>query len=152
MSNMRECMDKYRHFCKARIPFVALDTIEVSRALEIIKAVSEELGLSGVYVHSISKGMYDINSEREMDDDKSLPGALNYISDQMNRREQLTFVLTEASGLEDENADTRQLLGVVNQAVEKGGMVVAITSGSIWSTLQRAGMKLVLDFPDEREM
>ncbi len=152
MSNMRECMDKYRHFCKARIPFVAFDTIEVSRALEIVKSVSEELGLSGVYVHSISKGMYDINTEREMDEDKSLCGALNYISDQMNRREQLTFVLTEASGLEDENADSRQLLGVVNQAVEKGGMVVAITSGSIWSTLQRSGMKLVLDFPDEREM
>lgn len=152
MSNMKECMDKYRHYCKARIPFVAFDTIEVSRAIDIIKAVSEELGLSGVYVHSISKGMYDINTEREVDEDKSLCGALNYIADQMKRKEQLTFVLTEASGLDNENVDTRQLLGVVNEAVEKGGMVIAITSGSIWSTLQRAGMKLVLDFPDEREM
>ena len=153
MGNMRECMDKYRHYCKARIPFVAIDTIEVSRALEIIKAVSEELGLSGVYVHSISKGMYDISNEREVDDDKSLCGALNFISDQMNRREQLTFVLTEAKGIDTEDKpDARQLLGVVNQAVEKGGMIVAITSGAIWSTLQRTGMKLVLDFPDEKEM
>ena len=152
MSNMKECMSKFRHFCQARIPFVAIDTIEVSRAIELIKAVTEGLGLSGVYVHSISKGMYDINTEREVDEDKSLVGALNYIAEQMKRKDQLTFILTEASGLDSENADTRQMLGVVNEAVEKGGMIIAVTSGSIWSTLQRTGMKLTLDFPDENEM
>ena len=152
MSTMRECMDTFRHYSKARIPFVAFDTIEVSRALEIIKAVSEELSISGVYVHSISKGMYDINTEREVDEDKSLPGALTYIADQMKRKQQLTFVLTEASGLDSENADTRQLLGAINVAIETGGMIVAITSGSIWNQLQRTGMRLKLDFPDEKEM
>jgi len=152
MSTMRECMETFRHYSKARIPFVAFDTIEVSRAIEIIKAVSEELSISGVYVHSISKGMYDINTEREVDEDKTLPGALTFIADQMKRKQQLTFILTEATGLDSENADTRQLLGAINVAIETGGMIVAITSGSIWNQLQRTGMRLKLDFPDEKEM
>lgn len=152
MSTMKECMDTYRHYSKARIPFVAFDTIETSRALEIIKAVSEELSLSSVYVHSISKGMYDINTGREVDEDKTLCGALNFIAEQMKRKQQMTFVLTEATGLDQENVDTRQLLGAINIAIETGGMIVAITSGSVWNQLQRTGMRLALDFPNEQEM
>lgn len=152
MSTMKECMDIFRHYSKARIPFVAFDTIEVSRALDIVKAVSEELSISGVYVHSISKGMYDINTEREVDEDKTLCGALNFISDQMKRKQQMTFILTEATGLDTENMDTRQLLGAINVAIETGGMIVAITSSAIWDQVQRTGMKLKLDFPDEKEM
>lgn len=145
-------MEIFRHYSKARIPFVAFETIEVSRALDIVKAVSEELSMNGVYVHSISKGMYDIHTERELDEDKTLCGALTFISEQMKRKQQLTFILTEATGLDNENMDTRQLLGAINVAIETGGMIVAITSGSIWDQVQRTGMKLKLDFPDEREM
>ena len=152
MSTMNECMSIFRHYSRARIPFVVFDTIEVSRALDIIKAVSEELNLPGVFVHSISKGMYDIGTGREVDEDKTLPGALSYIADQMKKRQQMTFVLTEASGLDQENMDTRQLLGAVNVAIESGGMIVAITNGSIWNQLQRTGMRLALDFPNEQEM
>lgn len=152
MSNMKECMDKFRHYCMARIPFVSFETIEVSRALEVIRTVTEELGLPGVYVHSVSKGTYEISTEREVDEDRTLAGAMTFMGDQMKRKEQLTFVLTESSDLGDENIDSRQMLGIVNQAIEKSGMVVAITAGSVWSQLQRMGMKLVLDFPDEREM
>lgn len=152
MSTMKECMEIFRHYSKARIPFVAFDTIEVSRALDIVKAVSEELSISGVYVHSISKGMYDIATEREVDEDKTLCGALTFISDQMKRKQQMTFILTEATGLDNENMDTRQLLGAINVAIETGGMIVAITSSPIWDQVQRTGMKLKLDFPDEKEM
>lgn len=152
MSTMRECENIFRHYSKARIPFVTFETIETSRALEIIKKISGELSLSGVYAHSISKGMYELSTGREVDEDKTLCGALTYISDQMKRKQQLTFVLTEATGLEDENLDTRQLLGAINEAIETGGMIVAITSSPIWNQLQRTGMRLKLDFPDEQEM
>ncbi len=152
MSNMKECMEKFQHYVRARIPFVTFETVEVTRALDVIRMVTEEMGLSGVYVHSVSKGTYELSTGREVDDDRTLVGATNFISDQMKRKEQLTFVLTEASDLKDENADSRQMLGVVNEAIEKSGMVVAVTSAGVWSPLQRTGMKLVLDFPDEEEM
>lgn len=152
MSTMRECADIFRHYSRARIPFVVFDTIEVSRALDIIKSVSDELSMRSVYVHSVSKGMYDISTQREVDEDKSLFGALTFIAEQMKHKQQLTFILTEASGLDNENADTRQLLGTVNAAIETGGMIVAITSSPVWNQLRRTGMRLKLDFPDEREM
>lgn len=152
MSNMKECMDTFNHYVRARIPFVVFDTTEPSRALEIIKAVSEQLSLSGVYVHTVNKGMTDLMTEREVDEDKTMFGAMNYIADQMKRKSQLTFVLTEATGLDAENQDSRQLLGIINSAIETGGMIVAITPSSIWKQLQRTGMRLKLDYPDEKEM
>ena len=81
MSNMKECMDKFRHYCMARIPFVSFETIEVSRALEVIRTVTEELGLPGVYVHSVSKGTYEISTEREVDEDRTLAGAMTFMGD-----------------------------------------------------------------------
>ena len=153
MSNMKECMDIFNHYTQARIPFVVFDTTEPSRALEVIKAVCEQLSITGVFVHSVNKGMTDLmNNDREVDEDKTMFGAMNFIAEQMNRRSQLTFILTEATGLDAENQDSRQLLGIVNSAIETGGMIVAITSGSIWKQLQRTGMRLKLDYPDEKEM
>ena len=152
MSNMRECKETFTHYCKARIPFVVIETIETTRALELVKSVTESMSLNGVYVHSISKGMCELSSGREVDEDTTLPGALTFIAEQMKRKQQLTFVLTEATDLDKESTDTRQLLGAINVAIETGGMIVAITSSSIWNQLQRTGMRLTLDFPDEQEM
>ena len=152
MGNMRECLDIMRHYTKARIPFVVFDTIEVSRALDIIKQVTAELSIPGTYVHSVNKGMYDITSESVVDEDTTFYGAMTYMADQMRRKQELTFVLSSVSGLDSDTAETRQLLSIVDIAVETGGMIIAITSGSIWSHLQRTGMRLTLDFPDEHEM
>ena len=150
--NMKECINRFNHYVRARIPFVAFDTTEPSRALEVIKTVTDQLSLSGVYVHSVNKGMTDLITNREVDEDKTMYGALNFAAEQMKRKSQLTFVFTELAELDTENQDTRQLLGVINSAIETGGMIVAITSGPIWNRVQRTGMPLKLDFPDELEM
>lgn len=152
MSNMKECVGIFRHYCQARIPLVVFDTIEVTRALEVVRTVSEELSMSGVYVHSASKGMYDLFKGNEVDEDKSFFGAVTYLTDQMKRKQQLTFVITGATGLDADNSDSRQLLSAIELAIETGGMVVIISTGSIWNQLQRTGMRLKLDFPDEKEM
>lgn len=153
MANFKECLNTMTHYIKARIPLVVFDTIEVSRGLECIEEAANGLSLNGVYVHSVSKGIYQMNNERNLlSEDKTLYGALDFMAEQMQRRGQLTFVLTEISGLDGENDQTRQLLSLVNTAVEKGCMIVIIYSGSVWSQLQRTGMRLTLDFPDEKEM
>ena len=152
MGNTRECMETLRHYATARIPFVVFDTIEAARGLEIIKKVTEDLVMHGTYVHSVNKGMYDILTGSVVNEDVTLYGAMTYIAEQMRRKQELTFVLTGVSGLDDDNADTRQLLSIMDIAVETGGMVIVITTGSIWSQLQRTGMRVKLDFPDEMEM
>lgn len=152
MSNARDSSDIMRHYIKARIPFVVFNTIETSRALDIMKQVTSELSMSGTYVHSVSKGMYDISTSSIVDEDTTFYGAMTYMSDQMRRKQELTFVLTSAPSLDQDNAETRQLLNIIDIAVETGGMIIAIMSGSIWNQLQRTGMRLTLDFPDEEEM
>ena len=152
MANMKECLDIMRHYTRARIPFVVFDTIEVSRALDVIKKVTSELSISGTYVHSVNKGMYDINTENIVDEDFTFYGAMSFMTEQMRRKQEMTFVLSGVSGLGTDSAETRQLLSIIDIAVETGGMIIAITSGSIWSNLQRTGMRLKLDFPDEEEM
>ena len=152
MSNMKECVEILRHYTTARIPFVVFDTTEMRRALDIMKQVNTELSIPGTYVHTLNKGMYDITSGAVVDEDTTFYGAMAYMSEQMRRKQELTFVLCSASGLDEETAETRQLLNIVDTAVETGGMIIAITTGPIWNQLQRAGMRLTLDFPDEQEM
>lgn len=152
MGNMRESLEIMRHYVTARIPFVVFDTIEVSRALGIMKQVTTELSISGTYVHSVNKGMYDINTSNVVDEDTTFYGAMTYMAEQMRRKQELTFVLSGVRGLDQDTAETRQLLSIIDIAVETGGMIIVILSGSIWSQLQRTGMRLSLDFPDEGEM
>jgi len=152
MGNTRESLEIMRHYIKARIPFVVFDTIEVSRALDIMKQVTSELSISGTYVHSVNKGMYDITTSNIVDEDTTFYGAMTYIAEQMRRKQELTFVLSGVRGLDQDNAETRQLLSIIDIAVETGGMIIVILSGSIWGQLQRTGMRLSLDFPDEGEM
>jgi len=152
MGNTTESRNIMEHYIQARIPFVVFDTIEVSRALDILKDIVEEMGISGTYVHSVNKGMYDISTNNVVDEDNTLYGAMSFMAEQMRRRQELTFILSGVRGLDQDCAETRQLLSIVDVAVETGGMIIVITSGSIWGQLQRTGMRLTLDFPDEMEL
>lgn len=96
--------------------------------------------------------MYDISSSNIADEDTTFYGAMTYIAEQMRRKQELTFVLTSAPGLDKDSPETRQLLSIIDIAVETGGMIISIMSGSVWNQLQRTGMRLTLDSPDEEEL
>lgn len=148
---LNECILKVKQYSLARIPFISFNTIEKSRALEVCKTVSEELCLT-FYVHTLSKGMYDISNGRTVNDDKSLMGALDFIAEQMKVKQNLTFILTEVSDIESNTMTARYLLDVVSLAEENGGVIIALTTSTVWGQLQRTGMSLVLDLPNEEEM
>ena len=63
MSDIKKSKELLKQYSKARIPFVTINTIEKSRALGILKEVAEELSLP-FYVHSYSKGIYDLATEK----------------------------------------------------------------------------------------
>ena len=61
--------------------------------LKFLKEVADELTIS-FFVHTMSKGIYDISSGKVLSEDKSIYSAIDYMSDQMKRRQNLTLVLT----------------------------------------------------------
>lgn len=152
MANMLECTETLKQYTKARIPFIVVDSIETSRALDMIKSVMQGLNVAGTYVHSINKGMYDITNQMVVDEDTTFYGAMAHIMEQMRRRQQLTYVLLGVSGLDRDSPEMRQLLSIVELAVDTNGTIIVVSSGIIWGQLQRMGMRMKLDYPDEREL
>ena len=151
MSNTAETKNLIRRYAIARIPFIAINTIERGRTLDILKEIAEELSLP-FYVHTLSKGVYDIASDKVLNEDKSVYGAIDFMTEQMKRKQYLTLVLTEVPDLSTDNADSKQMLALVNLANESGGMVIVLTNNPVWNQLQRQGMVLKVDLPDEDEM
>ena len=151
MASLQKSMDLLRRYMIARIPFITLDTIERSRILDELKKIAEDLSLA-VYVHTLSKGVYDMASGKVLNEDKSVYGAIDFFGEQMKRRQNLTLVLTETPDLSTDNSDTRQLLDLVNLANENGGAVIVFTNHPVWNRLQRSGMIIKIALPDEEEM
>lgn len=151
MSSVASCRELLRRYSIARIPFIAINTIERGRALDILKEVAEELTLP-FFVHTLSKGTCDIATDKVLNEDKSVYGAIDHFSEQMKRKQYLTLVLTEIPDLSGDNADARQVLDLVTLANDTGGSVIVLTNNSIWNQLQRLGMIIKMDPPDEEEM
>lgn len=151
MSNLAESKELLKKYSIARIPLVVINSIEKSRTLDILKEVADELSLS-FFVHTLSKGVYDLTTDKTLSDDKNMWGAIDYMTEQMRRRQYLTMVFTEVPDLGSDNTDSRQLSDLVNLANESGGMIIVLTNNPVWNQLQRQGLIVKLDMPDEDEM
>ena len=151
MSDIAKTKELLKRYSIARIPFIAINTIERSRTLDVLKDIAEELALP-FYVHTLSKGVYDIATEKVLSEDRTVYGAIDFMAEQMKRKQYLTLVLTEIPDLSSDNSDSKQILDLVNLANESGGVVIVLTNNSIWNQLQRQGMVIKVDLPNEDEM
>lgn len=106
MSSIAKAKELIRRYSIARIPFIAVNSMEKARVLEMLKEISEELSLQ-FYVYSLSKGIYDLATEKILDDDKCIYSAVEYMVDQMKRKQNRTMVLTEVPDLSSENDDSK---------------------------------------------
>src|SRR6266404_2354206 len=116
-------------FLKARIPFISLLTDERDRALELFKSVASELNIP-IFYHTLTQGVRDIANNRVVNEDRSVAGALDFASQQILQRQNLTFVLTDVQDIDGDTPLARQLLDVVSSAIDRGGAVVVITTGA----------------------
>lgn len=151
MGSINECKDLMRRYSIARIPLVVINTIERARTLEILEGVSEELALP-FYVHTLSKGIYELTSEQLLTEDKSYYAAIDFMSEQMKKKQNLTLILTEVPDLSNDNSEAKQLLDLVTLANETGGSIVIFSTNPIWNQLKRLGMMIKVDLPDEEDM
>lgn len=136
---------------RARIPFISIRSIERTRVLEVVQQLAEEINIP-IYVHSLSLGMIDIRTKKGANEDRSVSGGVDFAVQSIAQRQNLTFVFTEISDVEDDNVVSRHIYDCVIQAIERGGSICIITTKSVWSQLQRLGMTLTLDPPNEEEM
>ena len=151
MSDVAKSKELLKRYSIARIPLIAINTIEPARTLDILKEISEELTLP-FFVHTLSKGIYDISSKKTVSDDKSFYGAIDFMSEQMKRKQYMTLILTEVPDLSGDNSDSKQILSLVTLANESGGVVIVLTNSPVWNQLQRLGMVIKVDLPNEDEM
>jgi SpoVK/Ycf46/Vps4 family AAA+-type ATPase len=151
MSDVIKCKELLKRYSIARIPFIAINTIERGRTLEILKDVSNELSLP-FYVHTLSKGIYELTNEKGVNEDKSVYGAIDFMSEQMKKRQYLTLILTEVPDISSDSGDAKQILDLVTLAEESGGVIIVLTNNPVWNQLQRLGMMLKVDLPNEEEM
>ena len=86
MSDIQECKELLKRYSVARIPFISINTIEPGRTLDALKEIAEDLQLP-FYVHSLTKGVYDISTEKSLSDDKSVYGAIDFMTEQMKRKQ-----------------------------------------------------------------
>jgi len=151
MPDSTSCHQAMLLYLKARIPFISLRTDERDRSLELFRGLASELNVP-IYYHTLSQGMRELGSNRVVNEDRSVAGALDYASQQILQRQNLTYILTEVQDIDSDTPLSRQLLDVATSATERGGSIIVITTSSIWPRLQRQGMTLTLDPPNEDEM
>ncbi len=136
---------------RARIPFISINSIERARVLEVVQQLAEEINIP-IFVHSLSHGMMDIKTKKYINEDRSVAGGLDFAVQNIAQRQNLTFVFTEITDIEEDNIVSRHLYDCVVQAIDRGGSICVITTKGIWPQLQRLGMTVVLDPPNEEEM
>ncbi|MEI7024743.1 AAA family ATPase [Paenibacillus sp. y28] len=93
-----------------------------------------------------------MNSNRLINDDRSVMGGLDFVSQKIGQQQNLSFVFTDVQDMEDDTPTARQFQDVVMLATESGGSVIVITNKPVWGPLQRHGMSVTLDPPNEDEM
>jgi hypothetical protein len=152
MSDTKEFKGALTRYLKARVPFISVRSAERARVLDIFKEVASSLSNAPIFVHTLSQGTKELLASRSVSEDRSVVGAVDYASQQIGQRQNLSFILTEVADIEDDTPFARQLQDAVMLAAEHGGVLVVITTKPVWGQLQRLGMSLVLSAPNEDEM
>lgn len=153
MSDIKECKALLTRYLIARIPLITVNTVERGRIMDVIKEIGNDVeALKQVYVHTLSKGIVDLKTNTVVNDNKTVYGAVDYMSEQMVKRQNLTMVFTETPDLSNDSQEARLFKDLVTLANETGGTIIIFTNSTIWNQLQRLGLIINVSMPDEEEM
>ena len=149
--NYEEAKEHLKRYLKARIPVITVNTVEKGRVLNILKDISDELNYN-FSTFSLSSGMLDLKSNTIVSEEKTIMGALDYISSQIKYQENCNFVLSDVADIDDSTPVSRFLLDIIDKAESKSGVIILITNGIVWQNLQRLGISMNLAYPNEEEL
>lgn len=138
-------------YINARIPLIVINSIEKTRTIDLLKEISEENNLS-IKIHSMSKGFSDLNTGEVFSNEKLFISSLDYISNELSTSENKIYVLSDTEELDTESITSRYLTDLTTLAEKKSSVIIAITPNPIWVNLQRQGMIIDFDLPDQNEI
>ena len=149
--NYEEAKEHLKRYLKARIPVITINTVEKGRVLNILKELNEELNYN-FSTFSLSSGIIDLKSNTIVSEERTIMGALDYISSQIKFQENCNFVLSDVADIDDSTPVSRFLLDIIDKAESKSGVIILITNGIVWQNLQRLGISINLSYPNETEL
>lgn len=154
MPTYLECARELDSYLSARIPVIALRTIEQARAIRLIREAAGDPRRAAMpfWMHTRATGLRDLRTNAPVNDDRSITGALDYATMQFTNRNQANFVFVDPDSLGEDTQFTRHFAELGRLADNTSGSVILITDSPLWSGLQRLGMSTALDLPDPDEM
>jgi hypothetical protein len=154
MPNYAECALEIDSYLSARIPVIALRTIEQARAIRLVRDMAADPRRAGMpfWIHTRATGLRDLRTHAPVNDDRSITGAMDYATLQFTNRAQANFVFVDPDNLSEDTQFTRHFAELGRLADDTAGSVILITDNPLWSGLQRLGMSTRLDLPDTAEM
>ncbi|WP_006245065.1 AAA family ATPase [Mycolicibacterium tusciae] len=152
MPNQDDTVKELRRYLNARIPLIVLRSTESRRALELVRQVAGGMKGMSFYGFTRTGGLTDLLTQKQIVDDRSLGGALDYAASTFRSRDYANFVLVDVEDIGDHSGTTRYVAEVVDLAEGRSGSIVLVTSESVASELMRLGMSVELDLPDLDEL
>ncbi len=149
--NYNEAKEHLTRYLKARIPVIILNTAEKNRALRLIKEVSTSTNMN-ISLYQMSQGIIDLQTNNRLSEDKTIMSALDYISNEIKHQENVNFVISEISDINESTMVSRYLVDVIDSAEKMSGVIILITNEPVWANIQRLGINIKLNYPTETEL
>ncbi len=149
--NYNETKEYLKRYLKARIPIIIINSIEKNRVIRIINEISEETNLN-FSSYQMSQGIIDLKTNSVISEDKTIMSALDYISNEIKHKENCNFILSDISDINESTMVSRYLVDIIARAESMSGVIIIITNEPIWSNIQRLGISVKLNYPNEIEL
>jgi len=149
--NFNESKEYLKRYIKARIPVIIINSPEKNRVIRLISEIQNELGLNFA-LYQMSQGIIDLKERTTLSEEKTIMGALDYISEEVKLKENCNYILSDVSDINESSPVSRYLSDVIMQAEKTSGVLIIITSEPVWNNISRLGIGLKLEYPTENEL
>lgn len=154
MPNYAESLADLENYLAARVPVIAVQSIEPPRAIRLVRDAANQpkRANQAYWIYTRAMGLRDLRTNAPVSDDRSFTGAMEFAATQFTNRPQSTIVFVEPDDVADDSSVSRHMAELARLADANSGSIVLIVDSSIWGGLQRLGMNISLDLPDSGEM
>ncbi len=147
MADFTSAKAEIKTYLIARTPLIILDTSERERAERILRQLSSEMNIPlHYYTDTTQVTLFPEGAKKDVDSDP-----LPFLAETFKKNHGATFALSDCRRLGDDNAFSRELLGILYLAKERACTVILITPDPVWQRLARFGMLTKLDLPSSQE-
>jgi len=154
MSNYAASLSELDNYLTARVPIIAVQTIEPQRAIRLLReaAGAARRAHHGFWMFTRARGLRDLRTNAAVVDDRSFTGAMDFAATQFTNRPQSTVIFVEPDEVGEDSSVSRHFSELARLADDNAGSIVVISDAPLWGGLQRLGMNITLDLPDVGEM